>query len=112
MAIVRQPGSTPDEVAVIHFRETRMPYFAVPFLSSSTSYRRPRTARSRNTSGANAASQAEPGIVRPRDYRQAAVKPDCGLTSAITDGMDAPTASMCQGRGAVDCQRGSVHERG
>ena len=29
-AIVRQPGSTLDEVAVIRFCETRMPYFAVP----------------------------------------------------------------------------------
>jgi crotonobetaine/carnitine-CoA ligase len=29
-AIVRQPGSALDEVAVIRFCETRMPYFAVP----------------------------------------------------------------------------------
>ncbi len=29
-AIVRQPGSTLDEVAIIRFCETRMPYFAVP----------------------------------------------------------------------------------
>ena len=29
-AIVRQPGSTLDEAAVIRFCETRMPYFAVP----------------------------------------------------------------------------------
>ncbi|MBM3647069.1 MAG: ATP-dependent acyl-CoA ligase [Alphaproteobacteria bacterium] len=29
-AVVRQPGSTLDEVAIIRFCETRMPYFAVP----------------------------------------------------------------------------------
>lgn len=29
-AIVRQPGSTLDEVSIIRFCETRMPYFAVP----------------------------------------------------------------------------------